>query len=107
MDDKDVRAMLKREELEEMVKPLLDRVTVPLEQALAEAKLKPEDIDAIEMVGGCTRVPAIKDAISKFFGKGLSFTLNQDEAIARGCAFSCAILSPVFRVRDFSIHVNC
>lgn len=104
MEDTDVRAMLKREELEQMVKPLLDRITVPLEQALAEAKLKVEDIDHIEMVGGSTRVPAIKDTISKFFGKGLSFTLNQDEAIARGCAFCCATLSPVFRVRDFSIH---
>lgn len=104
MDDKDVRAVLKREELEELVKPLLERVIAPLEQALAEAKLKIEDIDAVEMVGGCTRVPAVKERISKFFSKNLSFTLNQDEAIARGCAFSCAILSPVFRVRDFSVH---
>lgn len=104
MDDVDVRTFFKREELEEMMKSLLERATVPLEQALAEAKLKPEDIDSIEMVGGCTRVPALKDIISKFFGKGLSFTLNQDEAIARGCAFSCAILSPVFRVRDFAVH---
>ncbi|KAJ6167485.1 hypothetical protein N7497_000328 [Penicillium chrysogenum] len=94
MEDTDVRAMLKREELELMVKPLLDRLTVPLEQALSEAKLQVGDIDQIEMVGGCTRVPAIKETISKFFGKGLSFTLNQDEAIARGCAFSCATLSP-------------
>jgi len=104
MDDKDVRAMLKREELEELIKPLLDRATVPLEQALAEAKLKIDDIDAIEMVGGCTRVPAIKERIGKFYGRPLSYTLNQDEAIARGCAFSCAILSPIFRVRDFSVH---
>ncbi|RMZ74724.1 hypothetical protein DV737_g5801, partial [Chaetothyriales sp. CBS 132003] len=104
MDDKDVRGVLKRDELEQLVKPLLDRVTLPLEQALAEAKLGIDDIDAIEMVGGCTRVPAIKEAISAFFRKPLSFTLNQDEAVARGCAFSCAILSPVFRVRDFSIH---
>ncbi|EEH17811.2 hypothetical protein PABG_00374 [Paracoccidioides brasiliensis Pb03] len=104
MDDIDVRTMVKREELEEMVRPLLERVTVPLEQALAEADLKPEDIDTIEMVGGCTRVPIIKEKVSEFFGKPLSFTLNQDEAVARGCAFSCAILSPVFRVRDFSVH---
>lgn len=104
MDDKDVRAFMKREELEALVQPLLDRVTVPLEQALTEAKLKVEDIDAVEMVGGCTRVPSLKERISKFFGKTLSFTLNQDEAIARGCAFGCAILSPVFRVRDFSVH---
>ncbi|RVX67994.1 Heat shock protein hsp88 [Exophiala mesophila] len=104
MDDKDVRALLKREEFEELIKPYIDRITIPLEQALAEAKLKVEDIDAIEMVGGSTRIPIIKERISKFFGKPLSYTLNQDEAIARGCAFSCAILSPVFRVRDFSVH---
>jgi heat shock protein 4 len=104
MDDKDVRAVLRRDELEELIKPLLERVTPPLEQALADAKLKIEDIDAVEMVGGTTRVPAVKERISKFFGKNLSFTLNQDEAVARGCTFSCAILSPVFRVRDFSVH---
>ena len=104
MNDVDVSGMMKREELEELLKPLLDRVAIPLEQALAEAKVKVEDIDAVEMVGGCTRVPSLKDRISKFFGKPLSFTLNQDEAVARGCAFTCAILSPVFRVRDFSIH---
>ncbi|KAK5002969.1 Heat shock protein hsp88, partial [Elasticomyces elasticus] len=97
MNDVDVRGFLKREELEELVKPLLDRATVPLEQALAEAKLKVEDIDAVELVGACTRVPSLKAAIQKFFGKSLSFTLNADEAIARGCAFACAILSPVFR----------
>ncbi|KAF2162073.1 hypothetical protein M409DRAFT_69305 [Zasmidium cellare ATCC 36951] len=104
MNDVDVRGMLKREELEELVKPLLERATAPLEQALADAKLKTEDIDFIELVGGCTRVPALKAAIQNFFGKPLNFTLNADEAIARGCAFSCAILSPVFRVRDFSVQ---
>ncbi|PQE21402.1 Heat shock Hsp88 protein [Rutstroemia sp. NJR-2017a BBW] len=104
MNDVDVSAMLKREELEQLLEPLLSRAHVPLEQALADAKLKAEDIDVIELVGGCTRVPALKERIQSFFGKSLSFTLNQDEAIARGCAFSCAILSPVFRVRDFAIH---
>ncbi|TVY82038.1 Heat shock protein hsp88 [Lachnellula suecica] len=104
MNDVDVATMMKREELEALVEPLLKRVHIPLEQALAEAKLTKDDIDIIELVGGCTRVPALKERIQKFFGKGLSFTLNQDEAIARGCAFSCAILSPVFRVRDFAIH---
>lgn len=104
MNDVDVRGMLKREELEELVKPLLDRAHIPLEQALAEAKLTKDDIDYVELVGGCTRVPALKSIIQGFFGKTLSFTMNADEAIARGCAFSCAILSPVFRVRDFSVQ---
>jgi heat shock protein 4 len=104
MNDVDVQSMMKREELEALVEPLLKRAHIPLEDALAQAKLTKEDIDVIELVGGCTRVPALKERIQTFFGKNLSFTLNQDEAIARGCAFSCAILSPVFRVRDFAIH---
>ncbi|ORY64900.1 hsp88-like protein [Pseudomassariella vexata] len=104
MNDIDVTAMITREEFEAMIEPLLQKVTVPLEQALAEAKLTKDDIDVVELVGGCTRVPALKERIQAFFGKTLSFTLNQDEAIARGCAFSCAILSPVFKVRDFAVQ---
>ncbi|KAI0998136.1 Heat shock protein [Podosphaera aphanis] len=104
MNDIDVSTMMTREGLEALVEPLLTRAHVPLEQALSEAGLTIEDIDIVELVGGCTRVPALKERIQKFFNKTLSFTLNQDEAIARGCAFSCAILSPVFRVRDFAIH---
>jgi heat shock protein 4 len=50
MNDVDVRSMLKRDELEELIKPLIDRATVPIEQALAEAKLTVADIDAIEML---------------------------------------------------------
>ena len=104
MNDVDVRGFLKREELEELVRPLLDRATAPLKQALADAKVSPEDIDVIEVVGAGTRVPALKNIIQKFFDKPLSYTMNADEAIARGCAFTCAILSPSFRVRDFTVH---
>lgn len=52
---------------------------VPLE-------LKKEDIYAVEIVGGASRIPAVKERISKFFGKELNTTLNADEAVARGCA---------------------
>ncbi|KAK2011218.1 hsp70-like protein [Colletotrichum eremochloae] len=104
MNDVDVSAMITRQEFEAMVEPLLARVHVPLEQALAEAKLTKDDIDVIEVIGGGSRVPALKERIQAFFGKTLSFTLNQDEAVARGAAFSCAILSPVFRVRDFTVQ---
>ncbi|ESA43073.1 heat shock protein 88, variant [Neurospora crassa OR74A] len=104
MNDIDVRAMITRQEFEAMVEPLLAKVHVPLEQALADAKLTKDDIDIIEVVGGGSRVPSVKERIQAFFGKQLSFTMNQDEAIARGCAFSCAILSPVFKVRDFQVQ---
>ncbi|KAK7958428.1 hypothetical protein PG988_013276 [Apiospora saccharicola] len=107
MNDVDVTGMITRQEFEALIEPMLLKVTGPIEQALAEAKLTKEDIDVIELVGGCTRVPSLKDRIQEYFGKQLSFTLNQDEAIARGCAFSCAILSPVFKVRDFAVQDIC
>ncbi|KAK4465276.1 putative heat shock protein Hsp88 [Cladorrhinum samala] len=104
MNDIDVRAMITRDEFEAMIAPLLNKVPEVLQKALSDSKLSVEDIDIVEVVGGGSRVPAIKERIQSFFGKNLSFTLNQDEAIARGCAFSCAILSPVFKVRDFAVQ---
>ncbi|KAI9167244.1 putative heat shock protein Hsp88 [Paramyrothecium foliicola] len=104
MNDVDASAMVTRQEFEAMVEPLLSRTHVPLEQALAQAKLTKDDIDSVEIVGGGSRIPALKERIQAFFGKNLSYTMNADEAIARGCAFSCAILSPVFRVRDFAVQ---
>ena len=56
MNDVDVRGSLKREEFEELIKPLLDRAAAPLEQALADAKCTKDDIDVVELVGGCTRL---------------------------------------------------
>lgn len=50
------------------------------------AELSRDDIYAVEIVGGATRMPAIKERIGRFFGKDISTTLNADEAVARGCA---------------------
>lgn len=104
MNDVDVSSQLTREELEELVAPLLKRVTEPVTKALALAKLTPEDVDFVELIGGCTRIPTLKNSISEAFGKPLSTTLNQDEAIAKGAAFICAIHSPTLRVRPFKFE---
>ncbi|KAI0665859.1 heat shock protein [Trametes maxima] len=105
MNDVDATSRLTREEYEELIAPVLDRLEAPLKQALAESGLTLDQIDAVELVGGCTRIPAVRRKIEAVFaGKALSTTLNQDEAAARGATFACAMLSPVFRVRDFSIH---
>ncbi|XP_051869805.1 heat shock 70 kDa protein 4-like [Pristis pectinata] len=103
MNDIDVSGVLNRGQFEEMCSSLLSRVESPLRSLMEQTKLKREDIYAVEIVGGATRIPAIKERISKFFGKALSTTLNADEAVARGCALQCAILSPAFKVREFSI----
>ncbi|XP_068187462.1 heat shock 70 kDa protein 4a [Antennarius striatus] len=103
MNDIDVSAKLNRGQFEEMCAGLLAKVEGPLRSIMEQAKLKKEDIYAVEIVGGASRIPSIKERVSKFFGKELSTTLNADEAVARGCALQCAILSPAFKVREFSI----
>ncbi|KAJ1569264.1 adenyl-nucleotide exchange factor sse1 [Nowakowskiella sp. JEL0078] len=89
--------------------PLIERLIPPLQQALSAAGLTVKDVDSVELIGGSTRIPAVKEALANFFGGSLegenklSTTLNQDEAVARGCSLMCAIISPIFKVRDFSI----
>uniref|UniRef100_A0A8C1J189 Heat shock protein 4a n=1 Tax=Cyprinus carpio TaxID=7962 RepID=A0A8C1J189_CYPCA len=102
MNDIDVSGKLNRS-FEELCADLLDKVEAPLRSIMEQTRLKKEDIYAVEIIGGASRIPAIKERISKFFGKELSTTLNADEAVARGCALQCAILSPAFKVREFSI----
>ncbi|XP_061904730.1 heat shock 70 kDa protein 4a [Entelurus aequoreus] len=103
MNDIDVSSKLSRGQFEEMCAGLLAKVEGPLRSVMEQAKLRKEDVYAVEIVGGASRIPSIKERISKFFGKELSTTLNADEAVARGCALQCAILSPAFKVREFSI----
>uniref|UniRef100_A0A8C2K7T7 Heat shock 70 kDa protein 4L-like n=1 Tax=Cyprinus carpio TaxID=7962 RepID=A0A8C2K7T7_CYPCA len=101
MNDIDVHGKMNRLQFEEMCAHLLMRVEAPLKSAMEQSSK--DEIYAIEVVGGATRIPATKERISKFFGKDISTTLNADEAVARGCALQCAILSPAFKVREFSI----
>lgn len=103
MNDKDVHYEMKRSDMESLCSNLFERVDTTLRRCLDESGLRPEDIYAIEIVGGSTRVPAIKSLIEKVFGKAPSTTLNVDEAVARGCALQCAMLCPAILVRDFSI----
>lgn len=104
MNDVDVSSQLSREELEELVKPLLERVTEPVTKALKQANITAEEVDYVEIIGGTTRIPTLKKSISEAFGKPLSTTLNQDEAISKGAAFICAIHSPTLRVRPFKFE---
>lgn len=62
-----------------------------------------DDISTVELVGGSTRIPAVKAIIEQVFSKPVQTTLNQDEAVSRGAALQCAILSPAVRVHDFGI----
>ncbi|TPX49981.1 hypothetical protein SeLEV6574_g01168 [Synchytrium endobioticum] len=105
MDDKDVSAVVKREDFEEWAASLIQRFEPPIKEALEAAGVTPSAVDFVELVGGSTRVPALKSFLASMFDASkLSTTLNQDEAVARGCALQCAILSPGLKVRDFSVQ---
>merc|ERR1719254_477997 len=79
-----------------------------LEDAKAQASaagIPMEQIDSVEIVGGGSRVPWVKRVCSEAFGgKSLSTTMNQEESVARGCALQAAILSPLYKVRDFKVE---
>lgn len=104
MNDVDVSSQLTREELEELVQPLLERAANPVNDALNMSGLKIEEIDSIELIGGTTRIPCLKNKITEIFGKPFSTTLNQDESIAKGAAFICAMHSPTLRVKPFKFE---
>merc|ERR1712113_315938 len=83
----------------------MDRVKAVLEGAKAMAGIPLDQIDSVEIVGGGSRVPFVKKLIQDAFGgKELSTTMNQEESVARGCALQAAILSPLYKVRDFKVE---
>eukprot|EP00930_Biecheleria_cincta_P071492 TRINITY_DN589_c0_g2_i1.p1 TRINITY_DN589_c0_g2~~TRINITY_DN589_c0_g2_i1.p1 ORF type:complete len:852 (+),score=222.79 TRINITY_DN589_c0_g2_i1:65-2620(+) len=108
MEDEDFSSNITRDTFLEMCKPMMDKVNAVLEGAksmMAEAGITVEMIDFVEMVGGASRVPWVKEFCSKSFGdKALSGTMNADESVARGCALQAAILSPLYKVRDFVVN---
>ncbi|KAG8762582.1 adenyl-nucleotide exchange factor sse1 [Ceratobasidium sp. 423] len=105
MNDIDASSKITREQFEALITEPLSRITAPLEEALLEASLTPDQIHSIELVGGSSRIPAIRTRIREYFGnRQLSATLNADEAVCRGATFACAMLSPVFRVREFNVQ---
>lgn len=126
MEEIDVSSSMQRVDMEELCAHLLKRTEQTFRKCLQDSsewilknickflfyfiffgggfvELSPEDIYAVEVVGGSTRIPAVKALIEQVFSKTVCTTLNQDEAVARGCALQCAILSPAVRARDFSI----
>ena len=103
MEERDLSHKIDRATFEDMIANELQRIEQVMVECLKASEWKQEDIYSVEVVGGCSRIPAVKAAIERIFGKLPQTTLNADEAVSRGCALQCAILSPTFRVREFSV----
>jgi len=78
--------------LDALIRPVVDRTMGPVKQALADAQLKPADMDEIVLVGGTTRTPLIRRTVQEFFGRKPHIELNPDEVVALGAAVQANIL---------------
>ena len=81
-----------KSKFDQLTEDLVKRTIKPCESALKNAGLKPSDIDEIILVGGSTRIPAIQEAVKKFFGKEPSKGVNPDEVVALGAAIQGGVL---------------
>ncbi|MBE9230207.1 molecular chaperone DnaK [Cuspidothrix issatschenkoi LEGE 03284] len=85
---------LSRSQFEELAGHLIEGTIEPMIQALKDAELKPQNIDRIILVGGSTRIPAVQNALIKFFGgKAPDRSINPDEAVALGAAIQAGVLA--------------
>ena len=78
--------------LDALIHPVVDRTMGPVKQALADAKLKPTEIEEVVLVGGATRTPLIRRTVQEFFDRKPHTELNPDEVVALGAAVQANIL---------------
>ncbi|KAM4544727.1 hypoxia up-regulated protein 1 [Odontesthes bonariensis] len=105
MDDIDFKAKVTRTEFEDLCADLFERVPHPVQDALAAAELKLEEIEQVILVGGSTRVPKVQEVLLKAVGKEeLGKNINADEAAAMGAVYQAAALSKAFKVKPFLVR---
>ncbi|EDW81483.2 uncharacterized protein Dwil_GK11002 [Drosophila willistoni] len=102
-DDMDIGASMQQSEMKQICAKILQRVEQTFRRLLKESRLQLNQISALELVGGSSRIPAVKLIAEKVFKISATTRLNQDEAVSRGAAIQCAMLCPTVRVRQFSI----
>ncbi|MEO5587956.1 MAG: molecular chaperone DnaK [Gemmatimonadaceae bacterium] len=90
---KHLNYQLTRAKFEQLVDDLIQRTLPPMEQALKDAGIKPNEIDEVILVGGSTRIPKIQEIVKKFFGKEPNKGVNPDEVVAIGAAIQGAVLT--------------
>ena len=90
---KHIQMRLTRAKFESLVMDILERTLEPCKQALADAKLRADQIDAVILVGGSTRIPKVQEIVRGFFGKDPHKGVNPDEVVAVGAAIQAGILA--------------
>lgn len=89
---KHLQTTLNRAKFEELCAPVFERLRGPCQKCLQDAKLQPEDIDEVILVGGSTRIPRVQEIVKEVFGKDPHRGVNPDEVVAVGAAIQGGVL---------------
>ena len=92
-EPKHFETKLTRAKFEEIISKFVDKTEKPCKQALKDAKLKPEEIDHVVLVGGTTRIPLVKNKVEEIFGKTPKRDVDPMECVAIGAAIQAGVLS--------------
>lgn len=90
---KHLQMTISRSQMEKMIATLVEKTLKPCEKVLKDAKMDIKDIDEVILVGGMTRMPVVREAVKKFFGKEPNHSVNPDEAVAIGAAVQGGVLT--------------
>jgi len=93
MNDTDVNGAISRDQFDVLAHPLFARGGALALKILADSGVAPSSLHAVELVGGCSRVPGLKDALNRELKVSLSMTCDSDEGVVRGTTLDCANLS--------------
>ncbi len=86
-----------REDLERIARPIVERTRDHCLRALADAKLKPSELDEVVLVGGATRMPMVRNLVAEIFGRAANTSQNPDEAVAIGATIQAGVLAGAVR----------
>jgi molecular chaperone DnaK len=86
-----------KEDFDTLLEPFLDRMELSCRRALLDAELSGDDLEAVVMVGGSSRIPAVRERVARIFGTEPDLSQHPDEAIARGAAIQAGILAGTVR----------
>ena len=92
-NEENLKFNLTRRQFAELIKPIVQRTLEACDQCVKDARVAVDQIDEVIVVGGSTRIPFVKQAVSEFFGQDVNDELNPDEVVAKGAAIQADILA--------------
>jgi len=104
VEDTDVSMFVERTTFEQLVMEQLEEVRTTLLNLLQSTTVKRDQLHSVELVGGSSRIPAIKQIIQEVFGLSPTSSLNADEGVSKGCGLQAAGVSDKFRTKEFVVQ---